>query len=550
MKILSSFLLIAIVPLLLCRPFPAHAASAKQWYRVRTDHFTLYSAADMEDVVHKAWELERMAEVITLWGLGTSEEARQRVTMVAIPDKKSWQSHQPVVSGKRQELAGYVVEIPFGFWIGYAEYDSRGLAVAHHEYSHTLISDRFRTAPLCLNEGLAEYLSTFAAEGSKVSFGDELPWHRQTVHNLPLFSMDGLFSIDATSASYRSREQSQRVFYAQSWALVHYLMMKKSNSLFRFTDAIVKGKSPRAAFAAVYPTEDWAQLPMQLITYAKSGRLKGREISFRGSFEALAIEADPVSQAEVNAQLALWRSMTMGVDEEGTHELLADARSDPEAAPLAMAVEGLIAMRKMRIGEAVDAFEAVSTAPHENAMALSIAGTCLLQLGQSFFTGEKDSLAKVSLGLLTRSLAVDPNDANALESFNNARGICEEMNARQTEEERREETKANRGNLVAMGKLRAGSLAMQKGEFEAALRWFKAAHDRCDDVEIKGRAKKGMNEALASKSFQEGLKATERNDLEHARECFEKTIKLTETEGLKAKAQKNSEDLLEMIKQQ
>jgi hypothetical protein len=128
-------------------------------------------------VLQTARELERMAEILRMWGLGSRSVVRQKVVLLAFADEKSFRPHQPVVDGKRRQVAGYVSTLPYGKWIGYAEYDPRGRAVAHHEYAHTLIAEEFLRAPLCINVGLAEYLSTFTARSDRVEFGHDPPWH-------------------------------------------------------------------------------------------------------------------------------------------------------------------------------------------------------------------------------------------------------------------------------------------------------------------------------------------------------------------------------------
>lgn len=539
--------LIVLIPALLAG---VAQAEGRQWHRASTPHFVYYSSADSDDLLHAARELERMAEVIALWGLGSDAQARPRVVLIALPDKKRWKPHLPKVDGKRQDLAGYVFDTRFGYWIGFAEYDRRGRALAYHEYSHTLVSETFRAAPLCLNEGLAEYLSTFAAEGSKVSFGDELAWHSYTVKHENLFKAGTLFAIDPSSATYRSRVKGQQVFYAESWALVHYLMKKRSDSLFEFAGAISDGMAAREAFHSVYPGESWDRLPERIRDYVADGDLRGREISFRSPFEELEIEVEPVGQAEVDAQLAYWRSRGDDIDEELTEELLDGAEDDPAAAALVHAVRGTIAMRRFDTDAALAAFRAAAAAPAGpvvDAIALSIAGAGLLELASLDDSRQKELLEE-AVGLLTRSLAIDPSDARCLDTYQKARSFLDMHRSSERSVARREKVKSNRGRLLAVGKLRAGSEAMQKRDFDAAIRWFTEARDRSgDDEELRGKAEEALAEAHAGKHYHEGLEALKRDDMERALECFEKAAELTSIEELRSGAEDYAAELRKIL---
>ncbi len=533
---------------LLISPLITMSASAKErrWHRARTAHFVYYSSANPDDLLHAARELERMAEVVTLWGLGSDAKARARVTLIALPDKKSWKPHIPKVDGKRQEIAGYVVDTQFGYWIGFAEHDPRGQALAAHEYSHTLVSETFRDAPLCLNEGLAEYLSTFSAKGSKVSFGDELPWHSAAVRHGKLFSSEVLFGIDPSSATYRSRAKGQQTFYAESWALVHYLMQKRADSLFDFAQAFSEEKGARQAFEATYSSESWEQLPDRIHDYVADGNLRGREISFRSPFEELEVDLVPVSKAEVDAQLAYWRSSTLGTDEKRTAEMLDGAREDPSAAALVRAVDGLLALRGLDNDAALEAFRAAAAAPADavtSPLALSIAGTGLLQLSMLDSAKSKE-LLRESMGLLTRSLSGDPTDARCIDTYQKVRAMWEMRGASERGQAKREKVKSDRGRLIATGKLRAGAEAMRKRDFASAIRWFEEARDRADDDdELRQTAETALQEAHAAKSYSEGLAALKADKLERALECFEKTAALTSDEEVKSGAERYAAEL-------
>jgi hypothetical protein len=225
-------------------------ASQRKWLRARTAHFTLYSASDRDSVLRLAQGLEQMADLVSMWGLGLKSTMRPRVVLVAMPDKASFEPHLPRAGGRKVNTAGYVTHTAYGHWIGYAEYDFRGRLVAQHEYTHTLVSDEFQRIPLCLNEGLAEYLNTFSAGHWGAQIGLDFPWYREVLRHQPMLRMNELFRFDNESAA-KLGDSDRHLLYAESWGLVHYLMSAPEGSrrLLPFARAIAGGASPQDAFA-------------------------------------------------------------------------------------------------------------------------------------------------------------------------------------------------------------------------------------------------------------------------------------------------------------
>lgn len=139
----------------------------------------------------------------------------------------------------------------------------RGYEVIFHEYQHFILSKNLPNAPLWLDEGLAEYYSAFEPryEGREVLLGRAVGRHVLALRKATLMPLEKLFSIDHKSPEY-SQENKAGLFYAQSWALAHYLMLgndgKRQPQFARFISLIGEGKpveeSFRRAFQADYKT--------------------------------------------------------------------------------------------------------------------------------------------------------------------------------------------------------------------------------------------------------------------------------------------------------
>jgi hypothetical protein len=391
------------------------AAAAAEWRRASTPHFVLYAKADRDSVLRLARNLESMAEMLEREGFGVRTAERQPVTMLALPDKKEFQSHLPVRGGKRAEVAGLAHKLPYGTWIGFAAYDDRGRMVAHHELLHAIVDAALGNAPLCLNEGLAEFYSTWRASERGGRYGEAIPWHQWVVRHEKPFTLDQLFEIGRDTPAYARGGDTQTLFYAQSWAVVHYLMRLDGRSK-RFRElalAIAEGAPPRRAFAKAYPGEDWDQIPGKLASYVESERIGSWEMRLAEPLAALPVAVRTATDAEVAAHLGMWRVLEKDVEAAPTRALFERARASTADPGLALAGLGLLEQRERREAEALRRFRAVAALPGASALALSVAGGGMLTQA----VGEKArdrALASEACTMLERAVALDSTDAVAL----------------------------------------------------------------------------------------------------------------------------------------
>src|SRR5690606_37406000 len=116
---------------------------------------------------------------------------------------------------------------------------------AVHEYAHLLIrSMGLTTLPPWLNEGLADVYSSRQPAGKKVRIGDVPPGRLYQLQNDKLIPMAEFLAVDRNSPYY-SRKSHAGLFYAQSWALTHMLLLSKDLSgQFDQALALIVGGTP------------------------------------------------------------------------------------------------------------------------------------------------------------------------------------------------------------------------------------------------------------------------------------------------------------------
>src|SRR5439155_1233507 len=105
-------------------------------------------------------------------------------------------------------------------------------SVAQHEYTHALLDAAMPEAPLWLNEGLAEYLSTFTATADRAQAGAPVQAHLDWLRTHDLMPLPELFAIGAGSAAYHEGDR-RGTFYAQSWLLTHMILSGTDDDLSR-----------------------------------------------------------------------------------------------------------------------------------------------------------------------------------------------------------------------------------------------------------------------------------------------------------------------------
>jgi tetratricopeptide (TPR) repeat protein len=141
--------------------------------------------------------------------------------------------------------------------------------IVYHELTHYFVNNTTAGLPLWFDEGIAEYYSTFRTAGTSVHIGHPVHEHVLWLRNYPLIPLKELFATTADSPTYNEGER-QGVFYAESWALFHYLMMDEGRraKLGQFIGQLGAGKSIDDAFAAAFSMK-YGQLEKELLGYVR-----------------------------------------------------------------------------------------------------------------------------------------------------------------------------------------------------------------------------------------------------------------------------------------
>jgi FimV-like protein len=356
-------------------PPPAPRAAKDTWTSVRSKNFYLIGNASEREIKQVATRMEQFRYVFTQLLPGMNFTSPVPTTIVVFKSDSSYKPYKPVVDGKVSEVAGYFQP---GRDVNYItltteKRQENPYATIFHEYVHLLVNNTLGEAnvPTWFNEGLAEYYSTFDIEDDqKVFLGNLISGHLQLLREQKLLPLKTLFRID-NYALHRTRREAKSYFYAESWALVHYLILgndgRRVPQMGQFLNMLMKNKPVEQAFEEAFKT-DFAAMEKELKNYIDGGRYMGKVATFKNKlvFET-EMQAAPVAEADALAHLGDLLLHT-NRPEDADARLTQALALDPNHA-LALASLGMVRMRQKRVGEARELLRKAAEAGTQNYLA-------------------------------------------------------------------------------------------------------------------------------------------------------------------------------------
>ena len=179
--------------------------------------------------------------------------------------------------------------------------------VVYHEYVHSLLHSNFRWLPTWLDEGLAEFYGNSRFEGKKTYVG--VPSVRvEQLKNRTLIPLETLLVVNPWSY-FRGDENQIATFYAQSWALVHYLVfglgMEDGKKLSHFYAQLQAGDPQLKAFREVFG--DPKNVEDGLRKYIQAFAFHAYTVENLTAIQAKDFSARKLTQPESDSEIAGYR---------------------------------------------------------------------------------------------------------------------------------------------------------------------------------------------------------------------------------------------------
>ncbi|HET9098887.1 MAG TPA: tetratricopeptide repeat protein [Acidobacteriaceae bacterium] len=402
------------------------APAADRWTEISSPHFIVLTNAGERKGRHIANQLEQMRSVFHLiLPTGTSDDDVP-ITVFALKDKKSFQTLEPAnyLAKGQLDLAGYFQRSQERNYI-LLRLDAQGehpFAIVYHEYTHYMLRKSEEWLPTWLDEGMAEFYQNTDIDGKRVRLGQPSAGNIILLRESGLIPLTTLLQIDHSSPYYHE-EQKGNIFYAESWALTHYLLIRdgenKTHHLEDYVHSMMEGQDSISAAQSAFG--DLTKLNHALDAYVRQTSFMLYKANYVPSLNESSFHAKPVDDTEVDAIRADVLAL-VGRTEEARTMLASVLQQDPEN-PEAYETMGFI---ELRAGQSAAAQKWFGEAVHLNStsyLAYYYDGLLRMRNGDA---GD----GAVVISSFNQSIALNPKFAPAYDAlatfYSNRKGELEE----------------------------------------------------------------------------------------------------------------------------
>jgi tetratricopeptide (TPR) repeat protein len=231
----------------------AIASPPDSWIGARTAHFTIVTDGGAAAAMALAARFERLRLTFSqLWP--TARTGTKAVIVIAPAHRRGLASLLPpsTTPGDAVHPAGIMVSGLDRVYLGVPldRPDISGDQVATHEYVHLLVDANIPAAPLWLNEGLAEFFASGRFDEDPVVFGLPHAGYLRVLRARDWLPLEEVLTATRGAALIGDAKTSAK-FYAQAWALVHYLKLghrgRHASQLTSFMARVAQGLAPLRA---------------------------------------------------------------------------------------------------------------------------------------------------------------------------------------------------------------------------------------------------------------------------------------------------------------
>jgi tetratricopeptide (TPR) repeat protein len=233
------------------KPIPFPAADEK-WILARSKHFVFISSAGEKRIRDVAAGLETLAAALTQMSPRFSSTSAETHVFLFSRHREAQPYFDLLIGRENAHVTGvFVSQNDRGAMVMETGFTYGPDRTPFHELIHYLIRNGGTRPPLWLEEGLAEYFSNAQMRKGAVYAGEPVAIHLQVLRQRNLIPLPQLLSVGRESDLYNLSD-SQKSFYAQSWAIVDWLLRQNPAAFDDFLRDIDEGKTVEQALRARY----------------------------------------------------------------------------------------------------------------------------------------------------------------------------------------------------------------------------------------------------------------------------------------------------------
>jgi tetratricopeptide (TPR) repeat protein len=277
-----------------------------EWRRIDTPNFTVIGDVSARTLRDVAVKFEGFRETLTRVLRARATSTAVPTVVIVFPSDRAFTPFKPLYQEKPVDIAGlFVAREDENYIAVVADGRPGAMRVVFHEYAHLMVSNLWRNAPAWVNEGFAEFYSTYEVsnDGGEALIGRTAVEHLRELNDSPPLKLADLLSVDRDSPLYNERDR-QSVFYAQSWALTHLIVLGKQprlKELGTYLEFLAQGMAATLAWNKAF---DPADMEAELKAYVRGGTFKNVRVKFSEKLAKFEAEAAPLGSADAEAFLA------------------------------------------------------------------------------------------------------------------------------------------------------------------------------------------------------------------------------------------------------
>jgi tetratricopeptide (TPR) repeat protein len=405
-----------------------HLAGAEsRWTRLRSEHFVFVGDASERNIRDVALHLEQFRDVLSRVLPASALATTIPTTVFVFKNDASLSPYKATFAGKPVSVAGF-----FSGWtdrnliaINVAAEQS-ALRIVFHEYAHFLVQNTSGRLPPWANEGVAGFYETFQdRSGGKSAFiGVPNEDYLTLLKTRAFMPLSTLLAIDYSSAEYNEGER-RSVFYAESWALMHYLQLGsrvRASQLAQYLARLHDNGDPQETLSAVFG--DVSVLERELRDYLRKFSFPVIRLDFREQIVGTgAGAADVLDDVTSTTYLADLLARTGHVD-EARRQLQKLLGEHPDATAAAETL-GVLELNAGNADRALQWLERAA-ADRTNAGAQMLWGRAAVARYERASNDGSDPAVSLTdaRGALARAAELRPDDAETLATYGRAESLA------------------------------------------------------------------------------------------------------------------------------
>lgn len=274
-------------------------AAPPPWVSIASPHFTVVSDGSSGQARDVAAQMERLRSALhdIIPGL---QDPSQPIEILAVKKKEEFVQIVPeglMGKGKPNYAVYTIPEQERNLFLVRLdtvadEYDPYPYGILYKGYVSLMLAQSPTRIPDWLSAGLSEFYSTARIRDRDAEIGRPSPFDLNQLHGSRLLSLGEMLSADLNS-DYWNRENRRNLFDAESWALVHMLLVgngsKQANRLAQYVDQLNKHQDAETAFGSAFGNP--ATLQRQLENYTG-------QLGYKFLIVQVAAKVDPKTYGE------------------------------------------------------------------------------------------------------------------------------------------------------------------------------------------------------------------------------------------------------------